>query len=463
MNKIQVKLTDTPEMAPEVTYTDAVKNLQSVHDLILNAMKMYKCGRGTEQVFTQMLNYDECRQITSLFMRDEIVNYRLQMARKNNKKLTNDPRQIAFLDMSDCLINEVQDEGHGILPGTTYYKDMNNIAFDIPMKDSICIPFTECFISTCCLTSAGMSIRLKDRKDGTYEGDVWFFYNIPFTVQLKLVIYRHENDWRLRIVFPLGQKPLGQTVRNVDIIFAWAFACMSGRTVTTEIKDPYGDIVVDAVYMIVLMIHAVFKYLNAYKSKALYKVSNEDNLYVYTSRQQEEIEGYIKKTYPNHTMEKQDGWLVNGFWKLLDQNEYGLDQQGKRIKGLDWYVPYNTEEKQVAQSGKQETNLIINHAIKRAKERYNVNFTSTDLFNIAELCKTDKAVKLSVRDKFGRLNKKENKFNRCYRVCYNNKYYDVVANKDRDGIFRVVTFLPKPQDVNYTIINCKDYNEVFGS
>ena len=169
----------------------------------------------------------------------------------------------------------------------------------------------------------------------------------------------------------------------------------------------------------------------------------------------------MKEQYPDYTYEKLTGWLVDGYWKILPKNEYGHNMEGKSIKGIDWVKPYSNIEGQKVNSGTQEASLVPNHAIQRAKERYNLDLTETDLQEMATMCIQGKATRLNIRDKFGRIQSPKKQFkNGCYRLTYKDRLMDLYLSNSIDHIYRVGTFLPEPAEPNIPIVEGKVFREI---
>ena len=183
-------------------------------------------------------------------------------------------------------------------------------------------------------------------------------------------------------------------------------------------------------------------------------------MYVYADKAGENAENYLKKEYPDWKYERLNSWLIDGYWEFKSSNFVGADQNGKIKKGMTWITPYEKVNKQVAESNGQHSNLVPIHALERAKERYNLDLSIEDLDNILEDCLKGNATKLSVRNKFGKVQTTKGKIG-CYRVKYKNTYMDVaLAHGLERKSARVATFLPKPKDINFNIIDNRELNEI---
>jgi len=420
-------------------------------------------------------DYERSTITPAFLIKEKIVNYKLKQAKKKGKvEIKNDPRKKAFIVLSDSLekyshniklenaseteikqtIDKVYNSNHG--ERVYVYKDADNLYYVMSFKGHICLPFPECFIYTT-LGSLSQVIDVKDNGDGSYSGSVYMFSDPDMCTQMSFNIVRHDWEWKFVFQMSLGQRPLGQGLSNL----AFHLFCMTnGKPEVTEnlknLKDPLGSISSDIPYAVI----NCFKYLSSYRCKMMYQVSKDESFFVYSEKSGEKIEEYIKERYPEHSFHKVEGWLANGYWKFLQPNEFGSDAKGKRIKGMTWEIPYEKKESLVT-SGEQTTRLVPIHALERAKERYNMDLTSEDLEVIMEQCLKGKDVsRLAVRDKFGTPHSPRNELG-CYRLKYKGQVIDVALAKGLDrGSYRIATFMPRPENVDFLIRDSKDCSEV---
>jgi hypothetical protein len=381
-------------------------------------------------------------------IKDHIFSYKKKVAAKNKKHCNIDG---VFLDISDCLQQSYEvDKTRGYR--TACLTLPNRLAIGIKHIGNICLPFKNCYIYVNDKKNSYV-VQITDKEDGTYRGKLYVSLPIKCFLQISFVIHREENFWNCLCAFDKQQRPFGQILSNsacaihtIMSIHRHCFDC--------EDDEVYTDFVINECMKICLML----KHLSSYKDKQLYKVGKD--LFVYS--QGKNVLDYIEKVYPNQPIEKQEGWLVNGYWKFLDEKEFGKDQKGNKIKGLTWVVPHEQEEKLQINMNNQTTNLVKLHALKRAKERYNIDLTTEDLQNIVDLCLDNKGKRLFIINKFGQLKcTVQNNKAGCYRVWYNGMYLDVAIHYDYNTKrYRVCTLLPKPKDVQCTTISSKDYLEV---
>jgi len=310
-------------------------------------------------------------------------------------------------------------------------------------------------------------VEIEDNEDGTYSGTFWTMTTRERIIQMSFEIKREEFDWVITLHMPSLQKPLGQCTTNISTLINLVagaekdntFICVDDETREEKLKyfkDYIGYYFADFTFNIA----PIISYLSSYRSKVVYKLTKENNIYVYSDNAGEDVEEYIKENYPDYTYEQLTGWLVGGYWNFLKPNEFGVNSKGKKIKGMTWITPYD-DKKDTIESNEQVTRYVPNHALERVKQRYNLDLTSQDLQEIAKACLKGKNItKLSIRDKLGRLYT-PNGIKGCYRVPYKNNIFDVVLSRGIDSrSYRIATFLPKPKELNCAIIDSKDYNEV---
>lgn len=404
---------------------------------------------------------------TATSAQDKIVDYKIKMAMKHGKALKNDPRTRAFIDISDCLTRYLDDKNEIRICSNKYGYNREELTIHYEYDGKICLPFNNCFVYTRFQQELAHIMEIKDNEDGTYSGTFWAFLRLEKVLQMSFKIEREDNHWLIKIDIILKQKPLGQTLTNLGVIFNYLSTlnkeeCKPDSKATQRKLECYNDWVGVMFSNFSAGIIPMLSYLSSYKSKVVYKLTNEDkHSYVYSDKVGEGLNNYLTENYPDFKPEKINGWLVGGNWNFLNPKEYGKNKNGKSIKGLDWNDPYkNHKEEQVVESNEQKTRLIPIHALERAKQRYNLDLSSEDLQNIADECLKGHAVKLSVRDKFGKLNTAKGKKS-CYRVNYKNNFLDVVLSDSQDSnSYRIATFLPKPSDIKFNVIDSKDYNEV---
>ena len=402
---------------------------------------------------------------------DRIVSYKTKMAIKNNKNgtLKNDPRKKAFIDISDCLTRYQEcDSDHGFpIYVNGYSSSRDSLIIKLVYTEKISIPFKSCFVYTKLPDMLGHVIEITDNEDGTYSGTFWTFITRERIIQMSFKIQREEYDWAIIMAMPIRQKPLGRHLTNIGVILnilsmaeSHENLVISNNDTQTKryktFKDPVGIAFSDFTFGII----PILLYLGSYKNKVVHKVTADNTIYVYSDNKSK-FQEYVDKEYPNCSYEEVNGWLVSGHWNFLKEHEWGEDSKGRKIKGMTWINPYENEHADIVVANEQQTRLVPNHALKRVKERYNVDLSSDDLKLIAEECLKGKNItKLSVRDKLGRLYTPKG-IAGCYRVPYKNNIFDVVLSKrTKTDSYRVATFLPKPKELNSAIIDSKDYVEV---
>lgn len=401
---------------------------------------------------------------------EQVLDYKIKQATKHGRKLNNDPRSRALVDISDCLVNSGKKERdmskyqigkqYG---GYSYGQTKDTLVTRLTFKGNVCIPFDNCYVYTC-TDDMGCIIDIKTNDDGTYSGTLYYLFSDLICIQSKFILTREETCWSVVIEVSKMQRPLGYPMSNIGAILSMLiFGDFEKFRNYFDVEDKniielpqlfnssLSRMLLDALY-----------YLGTYKSKYVYKLTQEDHtMYCYTTELGDHVQEYMREHYPNYMYEKLDGWIVNGYWKILKDKQPGTDKNGKSVRGYTWVTPYEGEEIEQVTSGEQQSNLMPIHAIKRAKERYKVDLTLHDLQEITKMCIEGKEVtKLTIRDKFGRLPKKDYKNNyTCYRLKYRNKYMDVVFEHLKDNA-RISTFLPAPKEPNYPIIDSAVYNKI---
>lgn len=403
---------------------------------------------------------------------NQILDYKWKQAIKNGKTLKNDPRKRAFVDISDCLLESGKlDSKYNkydlckIYGEHEYGETKDSFITKLNYKGNICIPFDDCYIYTC-NDLMGCIIDLKTKDDGKYSGIMYYLFPDYTCIQSSLLIERDvDNTWQIIIDVTKMQRPLGYPMCNVAALLSILIFGNFEKFISYfdyEVTDDLSSFVPRFNSSLSRMLLDALNYLGTYKSKYVYKLTKDNNtMYCYTTELGDNVKEYMQDHYPQYEYEKLDGWIVNGYWKILDSKETGKDKQGKPIKGFNWITPYSNEESTQVVSGEQQSNLVPIHAIKRAKERYNIDLTLQDLQEITKRCIKGKDVtRLTVRDKFGMLPKKDYKSGfTCYRLKYNNKYMDVVFEQFK-GNKRITTFLPPPKEPQYPIIDSAVYNKI---
>ena len=331
---------------------------------------------------------------------NKITDYRIKIAK--GKELKDDPRKKAYIDMSDCLLNFSEKKFRHTIPETYNCEEYKDKMVGITdYNGTICIPFKDCFIYSEIPEVCSQVMEIKTNSDGSYSGRLYLFPATSNLLQFSFEIKRHEEKdmWQIFMTMNKFQKPLGMPICNIGIMLqCFRLADEDFRNCITENNSDSPLTCLLSQHLKALV--GTLTYLSSYKNKVLYKMSKEDNKYVYSERDNEYLQDYMKEQYPDYTYEKLTGWLVDGYWKILPKNEYGHNMEGKSIKGIDWVKPYSNIEGQKVNSGTQEASLVPNHAIQRAKERYNLDLTETDLQEMATMCIQGKATRLNIRDKF---------------------------------------------------------------
>lgn len=397
---------------------------------------------------------------------DNIVSYKTKMALKHNKLVKDNPKTKAIIDVSDCLERYANDIGMYKSKVGGYKATKDALYLGFLFNGKICLPFKKCFVYTQLINSYSAVLEITDNENGTYSGTLWNCQKLGKLIQLSFNIERYEYEWGITVKMPLRQKPLGQILSNASVLLNTIGMLTKEDLDINGLRIQYAletfkDMFGYQFSGIATHIQLILSYLSSYKSKSVYKLSkDESNIYVYSDQVGECIDKYISENYPDYSSERIDGWLVGGNWNFLNPNEYGVDKNGKKIKGMTWNDPYkNHKNEQIVEANEQTTRLIPIHALERVKERYNVELTQEDLQEIANECLKGHATKLTVRDKFGKLNTAKGKKS-CYRVKYKKNTFDVVLSDSHDkNSYRIATFLPKPKD-KYPVIDSKDYMEV---
>ena len=482
MEKAIKKAIEAVERSNDIDFIDIADDIKddckkvkkyNYEEIIRLANKYYSYEDYMKQDIRWGCSFDKIKfDILSAFnIHDKIVSYKTKMAIKNNKHgiLKNDPRKKAFIDISDCLTRYQEANHRHSFPVCVsgYEGNRNSLNINLVYTNKISIPFKSCFVYTKLPNMFGHVIEITDNEDGTYSGTFWTFITRERIIQMSFIIQRNGYDWQITMSMPIRQKPLGQHFTNIGVILN----ILSMTEIDEDIiipdnsikakkekafKDPVGMAFADFTFGII----PILLYLGSYKNKVVHKVTADNTVYVYSDNNSN-FQTYVNKEYPNCSCELVDGWLVGGHWNFLKEHEWGTDSKGKKIKGMTWVNPYENEHADIVTANEQQTRLVPNHALKRVKERYNIDLSADDLKLLAEECLKGKdTVKLSVRDRLGRLCTPKG-ISGCYRVPYKNNIFDVVlskgANKD---CYRIATFLPKPKELNSAIIDSKDYAEV---
>lgn len=428
---------------------------EQVQAIIGKYMRMEEFIRASASLIVKDGVYKGIKMKYCLNNLDQIIDYKLKVSK--GKKLNNDPREKAIIDLSDMLSDYTNKEhSTQIIYGIDCNKDGINI--EARFFGRLCIPFEKCFIFTQVPNVVSQVIDIQHDLKGTYTGSVYLFLPKGLYIQMGMTITRENNYWKLVFKIPAKQKPLGTTCPNIVSIVQYMLGC--GIKLKKEYDEAYpeqrieGALCADMVTGVV----AVFEMLDAYKNKYVFNVTNEDrNVFLYTNKK--DIQEYIDTHYSGFQCNMLDKWLINGYWKFINPNDSGKTKDGGLIKGLDWVSPYKEETKDVVDSNGQQSTLVKVHAIQRAKERYNLDLTSLDLVELLNQC-FHGGKKLTVRDKLGRLKTVKGKKGP-YRVNYKGMTVDVAVDKSpMDKTYRIATFLPKPKNIQCTIVDSKDYNTI---
>lgn len=419
-------------------------NKAQVLSLVMKYMSMLEFRK---QVTFHAKHFDSTKKVfNALEFYNVIRDYNL----KHNKNVTSK----AFIDMADCFIKA---EGK-VLNWNNFNVSHNKVRTEITLeyKGNICIPFSECFIYTSFPGILGQVVEIKDNKDGTYSGSIYFCYNYNALLQAHFKIEPKETYWKLYVSINHGHKPLGQNWSNIGIIL-FMLSLQEEEYIQSTIKQDenakdYTDIPCVLMQDVGLGLCAALQYLDFYKDKTVYKT---DNIYVYG----DDIKEYMEENYPAREYEKLNGWLIKGYWKQI--KGMGKDQDGKPIKNLNWVIPYSNVQDEKVESNSQETRLVPIHAVDRAEQRYDIDLSQEDLDFIKEECLKGKCKKLAVKDRLGRIQQSKGKWG-CYRINYKERILDFVLTKYGED-YRISTFLPEPKDPNYMIIDSKVYNDVLNS
>lgn len=436
---------------------------------------LYNNTKKFNRVITQYLTIQEYASFkdnkglgienSAVAFRDLIHNYQLKVSKKSKKPTKNSVKEKAIVDLMDSL-RQFADDGldKSVNPkGFVAYGNYDSVVVTVPYYGNICLPFKDCLIYSNLGDVTFIMVDIKDLENGFYRGKFYTVIAGDRLCQYCFCIGREDNHWTIVIEMPKRLKPLGQDLCNIGVVLC-SLSALPEDHFDNLYKMGRGNIV--AAYMAedAKTLIALLSSLSSYKSKNLYELKGESSYYLYSSSP-EQVDEHIKTYYPKCDYKKVEGWIIDGYYKFLPEKEFGKDRNGKRLKGLDWVIPYKNdyteEQKQLAVSNSQTATIIPIHAIERAKERYNLDLTTDDLNNIAnEILAGRDIKKLTVKDKFGRLYTSKNELG-CYRLKYKNKYLDVVLSRctDKDS-YRVATFLPAPTDIKSPIIDSKDYKSV---
>lgn len=414
-----------------------------------------------------------CYTGNALKIREDIFQYKNQVAKKHGRALKENVYDKAFIDLSDCVLRMYDMNLEDSIDPDCFYNhsDKDNICVTVPYKGNICLPFKSCYIYTELPMVAGNVIELNTNPMGYYEGTFYICMSEKRYAQAKIFInrdldknFKNGDVWYIHVLFPKKQRPLGCIFNNINALLV-GFRNGKKEFLDFCVQSGKGNPLATLAAKNVDTIIGALSYMSSYKSKVLYEIKNDTSMYVYADKSDENFTDYMQENYTDMEYKRVDGWIVNGYWKFLPHNQWGKSFDGKNIQGMDWVVPYKDdfkeEQKQKAVSNTQTSMIVPIHAIERAKQRYNVDLSSDDLKVIAdEVLAGHDTKKLSVRDKLGRLYTSKNELG-CYRLKYKNKYMDVVLSRCLDkNSYRVATFLPAPKDLNSAIIDSKDYQSV---
>lgn len=447
------------------------KALTLINNELRHFLPPQEVGRQLLNLFTN-LNPHTLRMCNAFEMQKKIKDYRNKVALKHKRVQKKDISECAFIDISPMTERYNTENIHyeGV---NKMYVNLNRtntaLLVNLHYTEKIQLPFDKCFIHAQLEEHYAMTIEIEDNKDGTYDGNFYtVLWDNQITIQSKFHIERVENHWEIQVKTEFNQRPFGGVNTNLISLAATVYNTFLSKNETQlkEFQNAMKKLELDTNIELFHQSYAAsildaLLYLNAYKNKIVYKVSNKEaNIFVYSNKLEQDTLTYINKKYPNCSQEKIDGWIVNGNWNFIKPTEYGKDRNGKPIKGLDWVIPFIHIENKELNSNKQSARIVPIHPIERAKERYSLSLTEDDLSSIADECLKGHATKLSVRDKFGKIHSSFGKEG-CYRLKYKNKYLDVVLSSAKDGnSYRVATFLPAPKDIKYNIIDNKDYNTI---
>lgn len=441
----------TEECANEHFTSDTIK------PIITKYMRLEDFIRSSASLIVKDGVYKGIEMKYCLSNLDQIINYKLKVSK--GKKLNNDPREKAIIDLSDMLSSYTNKRHDGRLIYDINCK-RDEINVEARFTGRVCIPFEKCFIFTQVPNVVSQVIDIQHDLKGTYTGSVYLFLPKGLYIQMSMTMFRENNYWKMLFRIPTGQRPLGTTCPNIVSIIQYMLGC--GEKLKEEYDVCYpeqpleGALCADMITGVI----AVFEMLDAYKNKYVFNVKNDNrNVFLYTNKK--DIEEYINAHYNGFQYTMLDQWLINGYWKFISLKDNGKTKDGKPIKGLDWVSPYNEVDKDIVNVNGQQTSLVKAHAIQRAKERYNLDLTFSDLTELLNVC-FHGGKKLTVRDKLGRLKTVKGKKGP-YRVNYKGMTLDVAVDKSpMDKTYRIATFLPKPRDIQTTIIDSKDYNIIMG-
>lgn len=381
-------------------------------------------------------------------LRESILSYQTKVKKKGVVK------QLPLVDISPSMRRAVETET-GVAAGPMHIKEeRDTITISTVLHSPPVLPFKHCFIynSFCHIINA---VEIKDNLDGSYNGTLWISPGHDrLLIQARFGIWFDES-WFLKIEIERKKRPLGQAMSNFGLLIHLCNKLDMDRDgklprIFGDVRG--GDVMKTNYTQIAMSFTAALATLSSYKSKRLYK---SNDIYVYTNGLVDSSD-YIDD-YPN--LQEVDGWIVDGHWKTT--KGFGLSPTGKPIKGLTWVTPYSDKDRVEEVVNGQVTNRVKNHAIQRAKERYNLDFTTEDLQAIANETLKGNATKLSVRNKQGFLTKQKTNISGCYRIRYKKHWLDYVLTREEERrSYRVTTFLPKPKDAKHLIIDCADYAKI---
>lgn len=429
------------------------QDLQMITNIIQRYMSMSEYVR---YISTTVVKDEAYKQNVKYCLNnlDQIIKYKLQVSK--GKKINNDPRDKAIIDLSDMLVNYSHKSNEKpLIYDVTGNRDSINIKGRYYGKLSV--PFDKCFIFTQVPNIVSQVVDFNHDGKGNYSGCLYIFLTGKFVIQYSYSIKRVEDYWHVELNLPIKQKPFGTTCPNIMGLIHQLLN--SSNEIYEEYKEVYPNYTIERAMAadIATGMLAVFEMLDSYKSKYIYSVEKDKHIYLYTDKK--DITEYIDTHYNGFSYKLLDQWLVNGYWDFLPNKELGRDKEGKPIKGLNWVVPYEKEQKDVVSTNGQQSNLVKVHAIQRAKERYNLDLTIEDLKEVLNMVISGNCKKLTLRDKLGRL-KTPKGMGAPYRINYKGATMDVAIDRGRDKSLRVATFLPKPKDAQCTIIDSKDYNTI---
>lgn len=403
----------------------------------------------------------------ALAMRSEIFNYKSAMAKKNGKCFNVDK---AFVDLSDCLEEFDYDCVESTrTAGYWGHANKQSIGIMLEYKGNICLPFKSCYLYTCKNGVSSHVMEINTQPDGTYTGMVYVQVGLKRYLQMSLEISHYGQDkgfsdnWWIKLKLVNQQRPLGQIFTNINSLLISIQNSSQKRV--DEILENGSDLCIAVLSGLAGMVLGALSYTASYKSKLLYEVKGDIPAYVYSRSTGKPLQEYMETHYPNKEYSLVDGWLIDGYWKVLKKGETGKSYTGKLIPRLNWTVPYgedySEEQKQVVVSNSQKSTIVPIHALERAKERYDMVLSSQDLENIVQQVLAGTNVKkLTIKDRFGKFVTPKGRRG-CYRLDYNNQTIDVVVSRCLETeSYRVATFLPRPMDTKTNVISSNIYNEI---